>query len=191
TKYPSLKPVKETAPTADFREGMQKIPRKSHRYSGRTANHANVNVSEEKPPEDSNSPLSFTMEGFQGIPSSAVTPFYRSPGWNSVQAINKYQIEVGGPLHDGNPGKRLFEPNDKEAFWSSKIPEVFKAKDGIWDVIPFYHIFGTDELSGKSPAIQKRTPETYLAISEADAKKIGVEGKEQKVSLLINNENRI
>src|SRR5699024_5060807 len=140
---------------------------------------------------DSNSPLSFTMEGFQGRPSSAVTPFYRSPGWNSVQAINKYHIEVGGPLHDGNQGKRLFDPNDKEAFWSKKIPEVFTAEYGIWDVIPFYHIFGTDELSGKSPAIQKRTPETYLAISEADAKKIGVEGKEQKVSLLINNENRI
>src|SRR3546814_15696758 len=54
---------------------------------------------------------SFTMEGYRGIPPSSVIPFFWAPGWNSVQSINKYQIEPGGPLHGGDPGKRLIPIN--------------------------------------------------------------------------------
>jgi len=66
---------------------------------------ANINVSEPKPPEDEDSPLSFTMEGYRNEPPSSIIPFFWQPGWNSVQSINKYQIEIGGPLHGGDPGK--------------------------------------------------------------------------------------
>src|SRR5690606_1562640 len=38
-----------------------RVPRQPHRYSGRTAMHANVSVHEPKPPVDEESPLSFTM----------------------------------------------------------------------------------------------------------------------------------
>ena len=28
-----------------------------------------------------------------------------APGWNSVQAITKFQEEIGGPLRGGDPGR--------------------------------------------------------------------------------------
>lgn len=173
-KFPELKKIESVAPTADFRKGTQKIPRETHRFSGRTAMNANVNVSEPKPPLDYDSPLSFTMEGFQGIPPAPDTPFYWAPAWNSVQAINKYQIEVGGPLHGGNPGKRLLEPSDENnRNYFQKVPDSFEQKTGEWLVVPFYHIYGSDELSAHSPALAQRIPKGYIALNENDAKNAG------------------
>ena len=97
-------------PGADFRiRGIIKVAREPHRYSGRTAMHAHTHVSEEKPPEDPDSPLSYTMEGYRGKPPSSMIPFFWSPGWNSVQSINKYQEEVGGSLRGDDPSLYLRE----------------------------------------------------------------------------------
>jgi len=165
--FPGLALIKSIAPDSNFREKTQKIPRQPQGHSGRTAVHANVNVSELKPPVDKDSALSFTMEGYAGIPPPVLTPFYWSPGWNSVQAINKYQIEVGGPLHGGNPGKRLFEPQENSnAEYFKEIPISFSPKDGEWLVLPLYHIFGSDELSALSPAIAERVPQPYIALND-------------------------
>lgn len=174
--FPELQGIKAIAPSANFREGTQKIPREPHRYSGRTAMHADADVSEHQPPLDADSALSFTMEGYAGIPPAALTPFYWSPGWNSVQAINKYQIEVGGALHGGNPGKRLFEPNENSKMdYFKNIPTQFYPKDGVAFVIPLYHIFGSDELSAQSPAVKERVPAPYIALNDNDALKAGIE----------------
>ena len=86
-----LKGIDTIAPSPDFRVAGQRIPREPHRYSGRTAMTADVNVSEPKPPVDTDSPLSYTMEGLRGMPPSSIIPFFWSPGWNSVQSVNKYQ----------------------------------------------------------------------------------------------------
>ena len=50
------------------------------------------------------------MEGYQGQPPAPLIPRFWAPGWNSVQALNKFQEEVGGPLRGGDPGRRLIEP---------------------------------------------------------------------------------
>jgi NADH-quinone oxidoreductase subunit G len=104
-----------------------------------------------------------------------LTPFYWSPGWNSAQAINKYQIEVGGELHGGNPGKRLFEPdpNSKAAYFNS-TPSTCSPKEGQYMVLPLYHIFGSDELSAQSPAVAERVPQPYIALNDSDAGKAGI-----------------
>lgn len=171
-EFPELKPVKDAAPPAEFREGTQKIPRETHRYSGRTAEDANVDVSEPMPPVDPNSALSYTMEGFTGVPPSAITPFYWTPGWNSVQAINKYQIEVGGELHGGNPGVRLFEPRENtDLDFSDHNPPQFSPKQDEYCGLPLYHIFGSDELSAQSPAVEERIPAPYIALNDEDASK--------------------
>ncbi|MEX1238516.1 MAG: NADH-quinone oxidoreductase subunit NuoG, partial [Cyclobacteriaceae bacterium] len=68
---PLLKGVDTITPGPDFRIAGQKIPREPHRYSGRTAMHAHEHVSEAKPPQDNDSPLSFTMEGYRGLPPSS------------------------------------------------------------------------------------------------------------------------
>jgi NADH-quinone oxidoreductase subunit G len=182
--FPALQAIQSLAPPATFREGTQKIPREPHRYSGRTAIHAGVDVSEPMPPQDPDSALSFTMEGYEGVPPPGLTPFYWSPGWNSVQAINKYQIEVGGPLHGGNPGKRLFESGDAVSVPVPVIPPAFSPLPGKCLVLPLYHIFGSDELSALSPGIQERVPQPYIALNASDAEKAGLaEGSPQDILL--------
>ncbi|MBR9999439.1 MAG: NADH-quinone oxidoreductase subunit NuoG, partial [Cyclobacteriaceae bacterium] len=109
-----LRSIRNITPMAGFRKNGQKIAREPARHSGRTAMNAGNRVSEPKPPSDPDSPLSFSMEGYHGKPPSSIIPYFWSPGWNSPQAVNKFQIEVGGPLQGGDPGIRLFEPR-KEA----------------------------------------------------------------------------
>jgi NADH-quinone oxidoreductase subunit G len=117
SSLPQFTPIKDIAPSADFRIIGQKVPRQPHRYSGRTAMLADISVHEPAPPADPDTPLAFSMEGYQDQPPPPLISRYWSPGWNSVQALNKFQQEVGGPLHGGDPGKRLIEPF---SFLSSK-----------------------------------------------------------------------
>jgi len=173
--FPKLEAIATIAPSSDFREGTQKIPREPHRYSGRTSMYAKINVSEPQSPYDFDSALSFTMEGYGAQPPAAITPFYWSPGWNSVQAINKFQIEVGGDLHGGNPGKRLFEPlEDSGLDYSKNIPSAFSQNQEEVQVMPLYHIFGSGELSALSPSIKERVPNPYISLNDDDAAKAGI-----------------
>ena len=136
---------------------------------------ANKTVHEPKPPDDPDSPLSFSMEGFGGRPPAALLPRYWSPGWNSVQSLNKFQSEVGGPLRGGDPGKRLIEPTQlnpaqmSKALFFDDIPEAFIARKDEWLFVPLFHIFGSEELSSMSPAIAELSPKPYLALNEDDA----------------------
>lgn len=173
---PWFKGAEKVAPPREFRIVGQKIPREPHRYSGRTAMFANLNVNEPKPPQDDDSALSFSMEGYRGQPPSSLTPFYWSPGWNSVQSLNKYQKEVGGVLHDGDPGKRLFNEvsaTKRPIFYD--IPKSYSTNIGAYTIIPLPHIFGSEELSIYSPGIAEMTPKPYLAIGTKDALKLSVE----------------
>ena len=103
--------VKDLAPDARFLLNGRKIPRQGGRYSGRTAIHAGVRIIEPARYNDPDSPLAFTMEGDDhGIPPS-LNSRYSAPGWNSVQAVTKYQVEPGGALCGGESGRRLIEPS--------------------------------------------------------------------------------
>ena len=162
---PVFKGIDTIAPPPGFRIAGQKIPREPQRFSGRTAMNANLNVSEPKPPEDPDSALTFTMEGYRGEPPSSIIPFFWSPGWNSVQSINKYQIEVGGCLHGGDPGRRLIEPSQNDFSFFNPNQDSFKEKEDEFFFLPVYHIFGSDELSNMSPAIQERIPNPYILLN--------------------------
>jgi NADH-quinone oxidoreductase subunit G len=172
---PALRGLEAEAPPTDFRIAGQKIAREPHRYSGRTAMRANISVSEPKPPEDPDSPFSFTMEGYRGQPPSALIPFFWAPGWNSVQSTNKYQDHVGGHLRGGDPGVRLLEPQPSATppFFTS-IPESFQPLAGHLLVLPRYHIFGSEELSAHGPAIRQRMPVAYVALNADDARRLKV-----------------
>jgi NADH-quinone oxidoreductase subunit G len=87
-----------------------KLAREPLRYSGRTAMRANISVHEPRTPQDKDTAFAFSMEGYSGSaePRQQV-PFAWSPGWNSPQAWNKFQDEVGGHLRAGDPGTRLIE----------------------------------------------------------------------------------
>ncbi len=167
---PAFEAVPGIAPAASFRADGMKIPRQPHRYSGRTSMHANVSVDEPNPTDDQDSALSFSMEGYGGQPPGAIIPRYWSPGWNSVQALNKFQSEVGGPLRGGDPGIRLIEPVPiGQPSYFREVPEPFQCRDGEWLIVPIYHIFGSEELSAVAPAIAEQAPKPYLLLNNEDA----------------------
>lgn len=169
-----LKGVGRVTPSSQYRVYGQRVPRAPHRFSGRTAMLANINVSEPKPPVDADSSLSFTMEGFRGLPPSTMIPFFWSPGWNSVQSINKYQQEVGGALRGGDPGVRLFETSQKKVNYFMSVPEMFISLQGHLLMVDLYHIFGSEELSARSPSIAERSPKPYVMINKQDALDLGI-----------------
>lgn len=172
---PDLSAVAQAAPSAGFRMSGARIPRESHRSSGRTAMLANITVNEPKPPEDVDSPLSFSMEGNPDQPPSALIPFFWSPGWNSIRAVNKYQEEIGGPLKGGNPGVRLIDTTATGAPFFASIPPAFQALEGEWLILPLFHIFGSEELSRSAPAVEQLFPDPYVALNPDDAAKFGAE----------------
>jgi NADH-quinone oxidoreductase subunit G len=182
---PVFEPLLKIAPPASFRVSGEKIPRQPHRYSGRTAMLANVTVHEPKPPADPDSALAFSMEGYEGQPPPQLIQRYWAPGWNSVQALNKFQSEVGGPLRGGDPGRRLIEPQQgATAAYFNEPPAAFQRRDGEWLVAPLYHIFGSEELSVLSPGVAERAPQPYLALNPADARARRVnEGEEVELVL--------
>ena len=174
-ELPQFKGADQVIPSADLRIKHQKVPREPHRYSGRTAMNAGLNVSEPKPPTDNDSPLSFTMEGYRGTPPAPLTPFFWAPGWNSVQSVNKYQMEVGGPLYGGNPGVRLFnQSNTSNPRYTDSIPPPFKRAVAEWEIIPLPHIFGSEELSALTGGISELSPAPYVAINKQDAESLDV-----------------
>jgi NADH-quinone oxidoreductase subunit G len=136
---------------------------------------ANLSVHEPKPPDDPDAPLKFSMEGYEGQPPPSLIPRYWAPGWNSVQALNKFQDEVGGPLHGGSPGRRLIEPpTEAKLAYAREIPAAFVPRQDEYLAVPLYHIFGSEEFSRLSPAIAERAPEAYLATSPQLAQRLNV-----------------
>jgi NADH-quinone oxidoreductase subunit G len=169
---PAFEQVGELAPDADFRIAGMRIPRQPHRYSGRTSNKADENVHEPKPPADPDTPMSFSMEGFQGKPPGELLARYWAPGWNSVQALNKFQSEIAGPLLGGDPGRRLIEPDpEAERHYFEQIPSAFEPKEGELLLLPLHHIFGSEPLSLHTPGVAELAPEPYLAINEREAER--------------------
>ncbi|WP_342085064.1 NADH-quinone oxidoreductase subunit NuoG [Dyadobacter sp. OTU695] len=171
---PQFKGIESAAPPSDFRINGQRIPREPHRFSGRTAILSNVAVSEPKPPEDVDSPLSFTMEGYRGMPPAPLIPFYWSPGWNSGQSVHKYQSETGGSLRGGDPGVRLSgEGLHFENGFQSPAPPAFKRSPNEMTLVPLPHIFGSDELSVRSASVESRAPRPFIALNALDAEQLG------------------
>ena len=177
---PALAQVQKAAPGAAFRIVGQKVPREPERYSGRTAMLANASVNEPKPPDDPNTPLSFSMEGTLEQPPAALIPFFWSPGWNSIQATNFYQTEIAGPLRGGDPGVRLIDPAAQlHGTYFDQIPAAFAPSGDEWLLVPLYHIFGSEELSLSASALAELAPKPYVAVNAEDAKRLHVEAGEQ------------
>ncbi len=186
-EVPQLAAVADAAPTSKFRTAGAKVPREPHRASGRTAMTANLTVVEPKPPEDPDSALSYTMEGAPLQPPGALQPFFWSPGWNSIQSVNKFQSEIGAALRPGDPGVRLIEPSGKGDYFT-RIPGHFARHEREWLVIPIEHIFGSEELSRHAPAVAKLAFAPYLALNADDAASLGVKDHAGEVKIELGGE---
>jgi NADH-quinone oxidoreductase subunit G len=92
-----------------------------------------------------------------------------------VQAVNKFQDEVGGPLVGGDPGIRLIEPASSSRIdYFGNIPPAFCQRADEWLLVPLHHIFGSEALSVLAPAIAELAAEPYLALNPEDAAKLGL-----------------
>lgn len=176
---PKFKGISKAAPAHNFTVHGERIPREPHRYSGRTAMLANKNVSEPKPLQDDDSPLSFTMEGYKGIPPSPLVPFFWAPGWNSVQSVTKYQEEPGGSLKGGDPGVKLFAGKGTAPVYFKEPPEVFRPRQQKWQVLPQYHVLGSGELSSYTRGLQELSPEPVAMLSTHDANELKLKDKDR------------
>lgn len=167
---PAFAGITAIAPPANFRITGRKIPREAHRCSGRTAVSAHLSLREPRPAADPDSPLSFSMEGHEGKPPSALVARFWTPGWNSVQALTRFQEEINGPLRGGDPGVRLMEfPPKTQSEQACDVPGPFIPRKDEWLFLPLYHIFGSEELSLLSPGVAELSPGPYLGLSPGDA----------------------
>jgi NADH-quinone oxidoreductase subunit G len=171
---PACREIARAALPADLGLDGARIPRAAHRYSGRTAMRAHTSVHEPKPPADPDSSFSFSMEGYEGPMPAALAARFWAPGWNSIQALTRFQEEIGGPLLNGDSGVRLLEPSD------AGRPDYFPAeaaappRPGELLVVALHHVFGSEELSALAPGIARLSPKAYVALSPEDAAAIGL-----------------
>lgn len=163
----------ELTPGADFNVAGMKIPRQQHRYSGRTAMRANINVHEPKQEQDEDGILAYSMEGVPATRDSTVFNTAWSGGWNSNQSVFKFQSHTGGPLKQAGHGIRLIENNVSEKTYNPY--EKSSAEKGEYQVFPIYHLFGSEELSANTPAIQEKATAGYVALNEEDVNKLGLQ----------------
>jgi NADH-quinone oxidoreductase subunit G len=176
--FPDLAAIVQAAPGGDYTVKGSKIPRQSHRYSGRTAMHADIKVSEPGQPQDVETPFAFSMEGNTAQAQPAFLPVIWAPGWNSNQAINKFQEETGGHLRDGDAGIRLIEASGTLT-WFNDIPAAFKPEQGLWRIMTSPNIFGSEELSLHSPSITERLPAFCVLLNPLDAETRGIDTGDQ------------
>lgn len=157
-----------------------KYPRQSHRYSGRTALTAASQVHERQQARDQDSALAFSMEGVPLQKDASLLSAAWAPGWNSNQAISKFQEEINGELRQGCKGVQLLTATFSQRLppAAGSQPDSFPATDNTdpeqFQVFFIQHVFGSDELSALAPAIQERSCEAYLSLSSRSAAALGL-----------------
>ena len=173
TSVPNCGEMMNLTPGEDYNYAGLKAPRQLHRYSGRTAMRANVSVHEPRQEQDENGVMVYSMEGVPAIKDSTVFNTPWAPGWNSNQSIFKFQEYAGGPLKQGDHGHQLLKNTASDKSWYN--PAINEADGKGYQVFPIYQLFGSEELSAFTPAIQAKATSAYIALNPADAEKLGLQ----------------
>jgi NADH-quinone oxidoreductase subunit G len=109
-----------------------------------------------------------------------------------VQAVAKFQQEVGGALAGGDPGVRLLEPAaSADLAYFTDVPAAFAPRTGKWLVLPLHHIFGAEELSAHAPGIAALAATPFLALHADDASKLGIAAGDDAQLRLDNTQYRL
>jgi NADH-quinone oxidoreductase subunit G len=177
----------QVAPDADFRVAGMKIPRQSHRFSGRTSLYADEKVSENKQPVDDDSALSYSMEGSPINRPAALNPLVWMPGWNSNEAINKFQEEINGPLMGGDPGLLLFENQASVTPLNFEQSDTSTPQPGAGEVLAVAHarLFDGEALSARSSALRQRAARAVARIHPDTASQLNL-ASAQSVTVKLN-----
>jgi NADH-quinone oxidoreductase subunit G len=174
---PGFADITKVAPSADYRSTTgQKVPRETHRYSGRTAMNADTTLHEPKTKVDEETPFSYSMEGLNADQPSSLIPYVWSPGWNSNQSVFKFQQEIGGELRGGAPGVHLSRQSEGRPL-PTPVKQLYANNDessNAFTLIPAPALFGSEELSAYSPSIEQRMPTPFVVVHPEDAARLGV-----------------
>lgn len=154
--------------------GGMRIPRQTHRYSGRTAMNAGANVHEGKQPEDADSVMAFSMEGLSGRQDSPLIASSWAPRWNSNQSVSKFQDEVGGHLRQEHPGVMLLPKANAGGYAAVDGAPAGGHGTGLV-VIPAYQLFGSEELTTRTDVIAQRATPSYVALAPEDARELDLQ----------------
>jgi NADH-quinone oxidoreductase subunit G len=173
--HPLVAGIAEAAPDHTFRSHGLKIPRQTHRYSGRTSMQANLSVHEPKQTVDQESALCYTMEGASSTDRpGALLTYMWSPGWNSNQSLHKFQSEVGGSLRGGTAGVRLLDGASLAAPAAAATPPAFAIRSGEFLLQARHAIFGSDEMSSRCSSISQLAGAAFIELNGSDAALLGV-----------------
>ena len=183
---PALAGAVEAAPGAAYRDRVGlKVARQPARYSGRTAMYADKTLHEPKTKIDEESGLAFSMEGDNRSLPSALQPFVWEPGWNSNQSLHKFQAEVGGAMRGGSAGVRLITPG-AGSLSAVTAPTAFTASGQGWTLTAQHKLFGSDELSAESAAIQAMMSLSEVSLNPEDAERLAI-GEHDGVALNVGD----
>lgn len=182
--FPRLKGIKDAAPNALFRVHGQKIAQAPHRYSGRTAMNANINIHEPSVIPNDDTMFTLSMEGNHSNRSAhKQIAFAWSPGWNSPQAWNKFKNPINSSLYPEDPGICLLKKNqvqnanfEDKINWFTKIPDRLKTGNYLdqWIVAPYWHLFGSDYTSKNSKYIKECMVSVYAMLNPLDADRLNI-----------------
>ncbi len=172
-ELPVFGPIADLMPVPTHRP-RRRVPRQSHRVTGRTSVNAYLQIREPRPPDDGESPLAYSMEGSPLEPPAGLITRYWSPGWNSVQALNRFQEEIGGTLRGGDPGIRLIEPRPPDEVSPNRDePARFTPRSDEWLLVPLNHLYGSERLSLETPGVAEQAPAPYVALNPDDGDRLG------------------
>jgi NADH-quinone oxidoreductase subunit G len=163
-------------PGEDYNVAGLKAPRQHHRYSGRTSMRADISVHEPKQEQDENGVMVYSMEGVAPVKDASVLGSPWAPGWNSNQSIVKFQSDAGGALKQASQGECLVASQTFDKTWF-EFSASKTSKDGF-EVFPLYHLFGSEELSSRTPAIQEKATAAYIALSPTDAENLDLQASD-------------
>lgn len=170
---PDLAPIVGAAEPASWRRHRQKAPREPHRYSGRTALHADQTRHEPKPPDDPDSALAFSMEGTRDPLPPSLRSFEWAPGWSSDQAAARLTAEARAAGIHEDAGIRLLEPAPALSP-CPEIPPPFVPRTGRILLLEAALVFGTEELSSTAPDLASLIPSPYVELGLTDADLLGL-----------------
>ncbi|MBN4053932.1 NADH-quinone oxidoreductase subunit NuoG [Haliea sp. AH-315-K21] len=165
--------IADLTPGENYNFAGLKVPRQHHRYSGRTAMRADISVHEPKQEQDEDGVMVYSMEGVPAIKDASVLNSPWAPGWNSNQSLFKFQEYAGGPLKQGSNGQHLLTNSSTEKSWY-ELTKVDDINNDAYTVFPLYHLFGSEELSAYTPAIQEKATSAYISLNPEDAEKLGL-----------------
>ncbi|GAJ28472.1 NADH-quinone oxidoreductase subunit NuoG [Acidomonas methanolica] len=177
---PVFAAIREAAPEAGFMLEGEHIRSQTSRVSGRTAIRANISVHDIPPPFSPDTPLASDMEGSYAVDMpGALVPFYRVPGWNSEQSLNKFQQEIGGRMRGGDSGVRLFPGEVSAGGYVGAVPTRADGRgqtggEAACLVLPAYEVFGSDETSMASEPVKQRAGEPVVRIGGHGASGVAV-----------------